>query len=134
MFKNLQKHAPTISILLLLALIVALFFSPPSVRMISSIVIIFGIGTAIIFTVQNNWQEHIEGQITLTEFLRNTFIDLLGLTLVMGLAIFLGRLVGAYVGAIWGILAGIIAGMAIAFGVSFGFSKIWGKATEPLRA
>ena len=134
MFKNLQKHAPTISILLLLALIVALFFSPPSVRMISSIVIIFGIGTAIIFTVQNNWQEHIEGQITLTEFLRNTFIDLLGLTLVMGLAIFFGRLAGDYVGTNLGVFMGIIAGMAVAFGVAFGFRTLWGKVAEPLMA
>ncbi|MBT3321748.1 MAG: hypothetical protein HN392_05630 [Anaerolineae bacterium] len=134
MLKPLQNHAPTISTLLLIALLIALFFYPPSARTLSSIIIVFSVGTAIILTVHGNWQSYKREEITRTEFLRNTFIDLLGVALVMGFAIFFGRLVGAYVGAIWGILAGIIAGMAIAFGVSFGFSKIWGKATEPLRA
>ena len=49
MLKIQKKHAPTISILLLLALVIALFFSPPSARLLSTIIIVFGIGTAIFF-------------------------------------------------------------------------------------
>ncbi|MBT3322326.1 MAG: hypothetical protein HN392_08590 [Anaerolineae bacterium] len=134
MLENLQKYAPTISILLLIVFLTALFFYPSSTRMLSGIVIIFGIGTAIIFTIHGNWQSHKREEITRTEFLRNTFIDLLGLMLVMGLAIFLGRLVGAYAGASWGIFAGIIVGMAVGFGVAFLIQKIWGKITIPLKA
>ena len=134
MLKTLQKHAPTISILLLLALLIALFFYPPSARLLSSIMIVFGIGTAIIFTVHGNWESHKEGEITRSEFIRNTIIDLLGLALVMGLAIFFGRLASGYAGNAWGMLVGIIAGMAVGFGIAFLVQKVWGKVTEPLKA
>ncbi len=133
MLKIFQKHAPTISILLLVALLIALFFFPLSSRVLSTIIIVFGIGTAIIFTVQGNWEEHKEGKTTRSEFIRNTIIDLLGITLVMGAAMWLGRLIGGYAGANWGLLAGIIAGMAVGFGVAFLARKVFKKVTEPLK-
>ena len=55
MLSKLKKYAPAISILLLAALIVALFFSPPSARLLSTIIIVFGIGMAILFTIHANW-------------------------------------------------------------------------------
>ncbi len=148
MLTKLQKHAPTISILLLVALLVALFFFPPFSRVLSTIIIVFGIGTAIIFTVHGNWllrqdfdklsliaqEPHGEGKITRSDFVRNTIIDLLGMALVMSLAIFFGRLAGGYAGNVWGIFTGIIAGMVVGFGVAFGVNKIWGKVTEPMKA
>ncbi len=142
MLKIFQKHAPTISILLLVALLIALFFFPPSSRVLSTIIIVFGIGTAIIFTVHRNWQPHKEGKTTRSESIRNTIIDLLGLALVMGAAMWLGRLAGGYARASWGIastplsasLAGILAGMAVGFGVGFLVQKIFMKITEPLKA
>ena len=90
MMNLLQKYAPVISILLLAALVVALFFSPPSARLLSTIIFVFGIGTAILFTVHTNWvlrqaqEPHKEDGLTNAEFVRNTIIDLLGLALVMG--------------------------------------------------
>ncbi len=149
MLPSLQKHAPAISILLLLALLVTLFFYPPSSHALSSIIIVFGVGTAIIFTVHGNLEPHKEGKTTRPEFIRNTIIDLLGLALVMGAAMFFGstsarlsiELVGGYAGNAWGItstplstsLAGIIAGMAVGFGVAFLVQKVWGKVAEPLK-
>ncbi len=50
MLKTLQKHAPAISMLLLLALIITLFFYKPFARLLSGIIIVFGVGTAVIFT------------------------------------------------------------------------------------
>jgi len=142
MLKPLQKHAPTISILLLVVLLIALFFFPPSSRVLSTIIIVFGIGTAIIFTVHGNWQEHNpstssgqeKGKTTCSEFIRNTIIDLLGLALTMGAAMWLGRLAGSYAGISWGMLVGIIAGMAVGFGVAFLVQKVWGKVAEPVKA
>ncbi len=150
MLNLLQKYALTISILLLVALLTALFFYPPSSRILSTIIIVFGIGTAIIFTVHGNWQEHNpstssgqeKGKTTRSEFIRNTIIDLLGLALVMGAAMFFGstsarlsiELAGGYAGGNWGLWMGIIAGMAVGFGVAFLVQKVWGKVTEPMKA
>ncbi len=150
MLTSLQKHTPAISILLLIALLAALFFYPPSSRLLSSIIIVFGVGAAIIFTVHSNWQSYKNEEITRPQFIRNTIIDLLGLALVMGAAMFFGstlarlsiELVGGYAGNAWGItstplsasLVGIIAGMAVGFGIAFLVQKVWGKVSEPVKA
>ena len=150
MLNLLQKHAPTISIFLLLALIVALFISPPSARLLSIVIIVFGIGTAILFTIHANWQKHKENELTRPEFLRNSSIDLLGLALVMGAAVWFGTstalsinsLTGFYVGGVWGntstwlsaSLAGIIVAMVVGAAVAFVVGKVWGKVAEPMKA
>ena len=134
MFKQLQKHAPMISFLLLAALVIALLFSPPSARLLSTIIIVFGIGTAILFTIHTNWEKHKEGKLTRLKFIRNTVIDLLGLALVIGAAVWFGRLTGFYVGGIWGNLAGIIVAMIVGAAIAFVVKKLWGKVAEPMRA
>ena len=72
----------TISPLLLIALITALLFAPNVVQILSTIIIIFGIGTAVFFTVQSNQEQKESNEWTRNKFLRNTFLDLLGLALV----------------------------------------------------
>ena len=134
MLEKLQKHAPTISLLLLIALIIALLFAPNSVQILSTVIIVFGIGTAVFFTVKSNQEKRESDKLTRDEFLKNTFLDLLGIALVMGLAIFFGRVAGSYVGQNWGIFSGIIAGIAVGFGVGFFAQKGWGKVAEPLKA
>ena len=134
MLEKLQKHTPTISILLLIALLIALFFYPPSTRLLSTIIIIFGVGTAILFTVHGNWEKHKKEEITRPEFIRNTIIDLLGLAVVMGVAIFFGRLAGGYAGVNWGNFAGIIVAMAVGFIAAVIVGKVWGKIAEPVKA
>jgi len=142
MLKPLQKHAPAISLLLLIALIIALLFAPNAVQILSTVIIIFGIGTAVVFTVKGNQEKRESDKLTRNEFLKNTFLDLLGIALVMGLAIFFGRVAGSYAGQSWGIFAGIIAGItstwlsarAVGFGVGFFAQKIFIKITEPLKA
>ena len=139
MFKLSQKYAPIISILLLLALIAALFFSPPSARLLSPVIIVFGLGTAILFTVHTNWvlrqaqEPHNEDGLTNAEFVRNTIIDLLGLALVMGAAVWFGRLTGFYVGGALGNLAGIIVAMVVGAVVAFMVKKLWGEVAEPMK-
>ena len=140
MLKRAQKHTPAILILLLVALIIALFFSPPSARLFSTVIIIFGVGTAILFTIYANWvlrqaqEPHKEGGLTNAEFIRNTIIDLLGLALVMGAAAWLGRLTGTYVGLIWGNVLGIVAAMVVGLAVALVVGKVWGKVAEPMKA
>ena len=134
MLKLFQKYAPAISILLLAALVIALFLHPPSARLLSIIIIVFGIGTAILFTVHANWQKHKENELTRPEFIRNSIIDLLGLALVMGAAVWLGRLMGFHVGGVWGNVAGIIVAMIVGAAIAFVVKKVWGKVAEPMKA
>ena len=133
MIQTLQKYAPAISILLLIALIVALFFSAPTARLLSPVIIVFGIGTAILFTIHKNWEKRKEGELTRPEFIRNTIIDLLGLALVMGAAVWLGKLTGTYIGLNWGNLTGIIVAIAVGFIAAFLVGKVWGKVAEPMK-
>ena len=134
MLKLLQKHASTISLLLLLALVIAFFFSPSTVPLLSTVIIVFGIGTAILFAVHANWQKHKEGELTHSEFLRNTIIDLLGLALVMGAAIWLGSLTGAYTGTALGNIPGIVAAMLVGFAMAFIAWKLWEEVITPMKA
>ena len=133
MLTILQPHARTISILLLIALIIALLFSPNSAQILSTAIIIFGVGTAVVFTVKSNQEKQESDKLTRNEFLKNTFLDLLGLAIVMGLAIFFGRMAGSYAGQSWGVFAGILAGIAVGFGVGFciGFGiGLWRRSTD----
>ncbi len=149
MLKTLQKHAPTISILLLIALLVALLFYPDSSRALSMGILTFSIGTAIVFIIHRNWQKHNpstgsgqeHSEKTHSEFLRNTALDLIGLALTMGAAIWLGRLAGGYAGMaggsragqhfdyaqyrLWGMLAGILAGMTAGFFAAWSVGRVW---------
>ena len=135
MLKTLQKHAPTISILLLIALLVALLFYPDSSRNLSMGILTFSIGTAIIFIIHRNWQKQKEDELSNTDFLRNTALDLVGLALTMGAAIWLGRLAGGYAGMavgsragqLWGMLAGISAGMMAGFIAAWSVGRVWGR-------
>jgi hypothetical protein len=113
--------------------LVALLFAPNAAQILSTAIILFGIGTAVFFTVQGNREKKEERDLSQSEFFRNTFLDLLGLALVMGLAMWLGRSAGNYAGARWGLLAGIIAGMAVGFGVGFLVQKGWGRVAERTR-
>ena len=133
--KFLELHSRAISILLLIALLItALLFAPDSAQILSTVIIIFGIGTAILFTIKTNQEKRESDKLTRNEFLKNTFLDLLGIALVMGLAIFFGRVAGSYAGQNWGVFAGIFAGMAVGFGVGFFAQKGWGKVAETLKA
>ncbi len=134
MLKLLQKHASTISLLLLLALVIAFFFSPSTVPLLSTVIIVFGVGTAILFAIHANWQKHKEGELPHSEFLRNTIIDLLGLGLVMGAAVWLGSLTGAYAGTALGSIPGIVAAMLVGFAVAFIAGKLWEEVIAPMKA
>ncbi len=83
MLKLFQKYAPIISISLLIILLVTLIFQQFSTQTLSTIIIIFGLGTAILFTIHGNWETKQNDELTTAQFTRNTTIDLLGLTLTM---------------------------------------------------
>ena len=128
-----QKLASIIVFLLFAAFLITLLFYPSLSIALSLAIIIFTIGTAIFFTTNNNWKDKKRGELTNSEFARNTAFDLIGLALTMGAAIWLGRLAGNYVWQIWGMIAGIFAAMAVGLVVAFIVGRIWGLLSQPLR-
>ena len=109
---------PIISILLVITLFITLFLYPNSSSTFPILILIISIGIAIIFTIHRNWEIHQQAQepeksngAARKQFIRNTIIDLLGLALTMGTAIWLGRLAGGYAGQAVGINIGLGWGM-----------------------
>ncbi len=133
MLNIFQKYAPVISISLLVILVIALGFSLPIANSTSIIVLFFGLGTAIIFTINSNWETKKSDKLTNAQFARNTLIDLLGLVLIMLSAMWLGRMAGGYAGQTWGMFAGIVAGIVVGFGAALIVGKVWGRVADRLR-
>ncbi len=133
--KYLQKYASIILLFLLIALIVALFFNQNFIGLLSTILIIFAVGTAAVFTIYDNWETKQNDSLTNAQFARNTFIDLLGLALTMSVAMWLGASAALSVnsagaGQVWGLLAGIV----VSFGAALVVGKVWGRVSYRFRA
>jgi len=133
MIRKLQKHALVVSILLLATLLLTLLFYPEISQTLSTALLTFGIGTAIIFAIQSNRETKQNDELTNTQFARNITIDLLGLAITMGAAMWLGRMAGGYAGETWGMIVGIVAGIAVGFGAALVVGKVWGKVGDRLR-
>lgn len=137
MLTPIQKLA--ISILLLIALLVAFLFYPASSRALSTIVLVFGIGTAVAFTIYSNWKKYKDSELTRSEFFRNTALDLLGLVLTMAAAIWLGRLVGGYAAQRMGastlaIIVSLLAALTAGFIAAWLVQRLWRRLTHKLTA
>jgi hypothetical protein len=143
MLKLLEKYVHLISILLLVILLVTLLFYPATTQKLAILVLVFGLGSAILFTIHSNWGTKqndepfgsAQDRLTNAQFARNTAIDLLGLALTMGVAMWLGALAALSVnsagaGQVWGLLAG----MVVSFGAALVVGKVWGRAADRLRA
>jgi len=82
---------------------------------------------AIIFTVHRHWVVYQAGETTRGQMVRDTTLDLIGLALTMGAAIFVGRLAGGYFGVLAGFWIGILAGFAGGFFAAWVVRSVWGR-------
>jgi hypothetical protein len=96
--------------------------------------LLIGLGTAILFTINNNWKTKQNDELTNIQFSRNTTIDLLGLAFAMLTLIWLGRMAGGYAGQVWGMIASIIAALVVGFGVTLVVGRMWMRVSDRLRA
>jgi hypothetical protein len=133
MIQILKKNAPIISISLVFILLVVLIFQQDSAQMLSTVILVFGIGMAILFTIHGNWETKQSDELTNAQFARNIAIDLLGLALIMLSAMWLGRMAGNYAGETWGMVAGIVSGIVVGFGAALVVGKLWGRVSDRLR-
>ena len=132
--KNAQKLVSFILMILFVTLLSVLLFYPSLLDKLSVGISVFAITIAIIFTIHRNWEDKEHNKLTKSDFVRNTAIDLFGIALAMGTAIWLGRIAGHYAGQNWDMIAGIVAGMAVGFSVALITGKLWGRVGDRLRA
>ena len=134
MFSLLQKYVRIVSVILLMILLIVLVFYNSSSQLFSIILLFLGLGTAIIFTLNRNWETKQNDELTNAQFARNTAIDLLGLALIMLSAMWLGRMAGGYAGETLGMIAGIIVGIVVGFAAALVAGKVWARVSDRLRA
>ena len=129
-------------VLFVLAVVTSLFFWPIIDPVWAWIFMFTGIGLALYFIVKSSFSLHKEGEITLSQAISHTAIDIFGLLLTTGTAVFAGgwavRKIGLFILAQTNIeWLGVCAGMLGAFVVGFGAGKIvsyiWEKVTKRFR-
>lgn len=117
----------SIPLLLLLALLASMFFWPNVAPLISIALLVISIGMTLFLTAQKHWQTYRKAEYTREKALRNLILDLLGLLLTMGTAIYVGGLAGGYFGVRTGLWFGLLAGFAGGFLAAWLVRSTWGK-------
>jgi len=128
----LQKYSPWISLALFAALIVSLYLYPAASAWLSVALLLLSLGTASFFTVQKHIPAYQRGEIDGSRLTRNVLLDILGLLLAIGAAMYLGGMAGTRLGTSFGMWAGLIAGIGFAFLAAWGVRKLWVKVSARL--
>jgi predicted MFS family arabinose efflux permease len=130
MLEILRKSWAFVSLLLIFALLASLVFCPALAQPMGAAVLVVSLGVTVLFTIQNHWQRRQAGGGK--QFARNLALDLLGLGLTIGAAMYAGQLAGAYFGlraGLWaGLLAGLAAGFLAAWVARFAWERLAAKA------
>lgn len=117
----------SISILLLSALIASVIFRLNITPSISLTLLTISFGMAIFFIIQKHWKSYQQAECTNEKMIRNLALDIIGLLLTMGVAMYVGRLAGVYFGLRSGFWFGLIAGFLGGFGAAWAVRSAWGR-------
>ncbi|HTX91800.1 MAG TPA: hypothetical protein VMC09_11365 [Anaerolineales bacterium] len=141
MIQKLEKAWPYISILLILALVAALFFWQPAARGMAYLLVGLSVLAALAFLVFKPVQAYRAGRLSRPAMRRAILVDGLGLLLSLAAVILaagkLAGLVARAAGNAWGATAGtlsaltaaLVAGLAVGLPVRWA----WGALTRPRR-
>ncbi len=142
MIKTLEKYWLPISIGMVFATLASLFLWPAIAQPLIWIVIIAGIGVAVVLAVNRHYRKYLQEHHSRGKLVRNAGLDILGILLAIGSAIWLAGIVAARVvptaantfesikpgmGLGGGIIAGLISALAVGLGVGFLVRWVWGK-------
>ena len=125
----LQKFWPIISITLLVALIVSLFFNPKISAWISVILLLSNLGMVFFLLIQKHIPPYEQGQITRIKLARSILLDGLGLLLTICAASYLGFMAGGWASR-YGIWAGLVVGMTVGFSAAWLAREAWVRAAH----
>ena len=123
MFEILRKFWTFVSLLFIFALLACLVFWPALAQPLGAAILVMSLGVTVLFTTQNRWQHRRAGGGN--QFIRDLALDLLGLGLTLGAAMYAGQLAGAYVGLRAGFWAGLAAGFVCGFLAAWGTRLVW---------
>jgi hypothetical protein len=149
MLKTLEKHWPSISILLILVLLTCLLLWPGVSRPLGLGVLLVSIGMGIIFVAQKHIHAYQKGQLDRPSLARNLAIEISGIVLTFTAVLFVagraaqavGLLAGSAVesrwpglGALAGLLSGMLVGLAVGMGIGLLVQSTWGRLVRRPRA
>jgi hypothetical protein len=142
MIKIIEKYWAPISVLLIVAILASLFLWPAIAQPLMWIVILVGTAVAVVLAVNRHYRKYLQGHHDPLKLVRNAGLDILGILLAIGGAIWLAGIVAARVvptaanafesikpgmGSAGGIIAGLISALIVGLGVGFFIRWIWGK-------
>ena len=125
--KYLEIQRNFFSIILVIVSMGILITWPVLSRQASMLILVTSIGMAITVTTQKHWQAYQQAECTREKLIRNLALDLLGLLLTMGAALYMGRLAGGYFGIRVGFWVGLFAGFLVGFLAAWVIRSIWGR-------
>lgn len=140
--KKISKFYFLAFIALSLVILSVPFFWPAITQPLMWIVIIAGTAGSIVITVDRHYRKYLQGNRNFYKLLRNAGVDVFGILLTIGCAIWLaGDIVGKVVpavanafellhpgiGFITGIIAGLICALIIGLVVGLVIRWVWGK-------
>ncbi len=117
--------------LLILALLLSAWLFPSITPMFAIALILFSLGAAIFVVLKKHRTAYLQGQITLLVFVRNMFLDIMGILFAMTVAILLARYVVEIVakpirGDTLRLQAGILTGLLTGIVVGTFVNHLWG--------
>ena len=133
MISSLTKSWPYIFMALLLALFLSFVYYPNTSIWLSSILLVFGLGAAVFFTVQKHIPPYKQGKVTRHKLARNILFDLLGLLLTIGAASYLGGMAGSLT-SVYGLWIGLAVGMTVGFAGALGVRLLWERMMRAIGA
>ena len=122
--KTIERYWPLISFLLLLALLVALVFSPSSAGTLAIAMLILSLGMAIFLIVRRQIQTYRQNQIDRATLARNIYFEVLGLLITIALAILLAQLIAGSINPLMG-SGWLSVGITIGFSMLGGLGAAW---------
>ncbi len=129
MFKNQRLK---IFALFLASILLAWLYFQISSPATPTIIIIISAGLAVAFIIPKHWEAYQQAECTREKMTRNLILDLLGLLLTMGAAMYAGRLAGGYFGIHAGFWIGLLAGFVGGFLAAWMVRSVWGKLVSGL--
>jgi hypothetical protein len=145
MLKHIEKHWPTVSILLLFALLACLLFWPGISRPLGLTALLLSFVAGLTFATQKHVRAWRRGQLDRAGLLRNLAVELSGILLTFAVVwLIVGRvarsaglLAGNAIESYWpgmgaglGLLAGLLTGLLLGIGFGLLVQSTWGRLVK----
>jgi hypothetical protein len=124
-----------IPFLLILVLILSVFLFPFATPALGIALIATSLAIAVFSILMKHRTAYLQGWLTRTAFVRNTFLDVFGILLAMALAVLLGSYIAGRVAQPISndstrLIAGIIVGLLVGLGVGLLVNWTWGRLVK----